>query len=371
MDLFISATFLCLVLVLLHHYLKLKFNYWARRGVPFVPPEIPFGNLRGVGTRIANPELFQITYNYLKKSASPVGGIYFFTAPIALILDLELLKRVFVKDFANFQDRGLFVNEQDDPLSAHLFAIEGEKWRNLRTKLTPTFTSGKMKMMHGTILSVAERFKVHLQKVTAEQSPEVELKELLAQFTTDVIGNTAFGIECDTMAHPESEFRRAGKLVVEFTPLENMKQLLLMAFPEACRKLRMRQFKPEVTRIIMKMLRETVRYREENKIKRNDFLSLLLQIKNDGKLEGESQELGKMSFNELAAQVFLFFIAGFETSSSTMTFAFYELAQNQDIQQRVREEVQEVLKRHGGEMTYEAACELHYLDQVINGKNEK
>ena len=48
------------------------------------------------------------------------------------------------------------------------------------------------------------------------------------------------------------------------------------------------------------------------------------------------------------------------------TFAVYELALNQDIQDRVRDEINEVLENHDGEITYEAIMEMKYLDRVFN-----
>lgn len=59
------------------------------------------------------------------KSQGLVGGIYFLTEPSAVITDMDLLKHIFVKDVQYFQDRGIYVNERDDPLSAHLFLLEG------------------------------------------------------------------------------------------------------------------------------------------------------------------------------------------------------------------------------------------------------
>jgi cytochrome P450 family 6 len=74
-----------------------------------------------------------------------------------------------------------------------------------------------------------------------------------------------------------------------------------------------------------------------------------------------------MSMNCLAAQVFLFFAAGFETSSTTMTFCLYELAINPDIQEVLRSEIDTVLEKHHGNISYEAIQEMTYLDKVVAG----
>lgn len=72
--------------------------------------------------------------------------------------------------------------------------------------------------------------------------------------------------------------------------------------------------------------------------------------------------------DELAAQVFIFFLAGFETSSTTMSFCLYELALNPDIQRRVQDEIDNVLQKDDGEVTYEAIQQMEYLDKTVAGK---
>jgi len=72
--------------------------------------------------------------------------------------------------------------------------------------------------------------------------------------------------------------------------------------------------------------------------------------------------------NSLAAQAFVFYLGGFETSSTTMTFCLYELSLHQDIQDRVREEIDVVLQKHDGKLTYEGIQEMEYLDKVVSGK---
>jgi len=72
--------------------------------------------------------------------------------------------------------------------------------------------------------------------------------------------------------------------------------------------------------------------------------------------------------NSLAAQVFVFFFGGFETSSTTLTFCLYELSLHQDIQDRLHQEIDVVLQKHGGKLTYEGIQEMEYLDKVVSGK---
>ena len=75
-----------------------------------------------------------------------------------------------------------------------------------------------------------------------------------------------------------------------------------------------------------------------------------------------------ISMNCLAAQAFGFFFGGYETSSTTMTFCLYELSLHQDIQDRLREEIDVVLQKHDGKLTYEGIQEMEYLDKVVAGK---
>lgn len=74
-----------------------------------------------------------------------------------------------------------------------------------------------------------------------------------------------------------------------------------------------------------------------------------------------------MTLNEIAAQAWIFYLAGFETSSSTMSFCLYELAQNPSIQQKVHAEIDKVLQLHNNEINYESIADLKYLDNCIDG----
>ncbi|CAD7079540.1 unnamed protein product [Hermetia illucens] len=192
---------------------KFRYQYWAKRDVPYVDPVFPFGlQFKENGKRRHFTDIAGEIYSKFKKT-TPFVGTFFFLRPIPLILDLDLVHHILVKDFDNFSDRGIFYNERDDPLSAHLFSMQGQSWKNLRMKLTPTFSSGEIKFMFPTILKVAADFEKALSEML-EIDNTVEIKDILARFTTDIIGTCAFGIECNTLKNPDAEFRKAGRLIL-------------------------------------------------------------------------------------------------------------------------------------------------------------
>jgi cytochrome P450 family 6 len=190
------------------------------------------------------------------------------------------------------------INFKDDPLSGHLLNLEGEKWKKLREKLTPTFTSGKMRYMFPTIIDVAEKFEMFMN-ASIEENDEPEIKGILARFTTNIIGSCAFGIDCNTFEDKDSKFLEMGLKAFEQPQYNFLKQILAITFPDFARKLGIKIVRDDVSDFFMKIVKDVIEYRETKNIKRNDFMDLLLQLKNEG----------KMSFEEIAAQAFVFFLA--------------------------------------------------------------
>ncbi|XP_055636295.1 probable cytochrome P450 6a14 [Toxorhynchites rutilus septentrionalis] len=341
-------------------YLNRLHSYWADRDVPYVSPDFFYGNSRTLGRTEQFAVMLQRFYNELKGS-NPFGGIYMFMKPVAIVTDLELLKCIFVKDFENFHDRGTYFNEKHDPLSANMFNLAGNRWKELRHKLSPTFTSGKMKMMFPTIVAAGKQLNEFLEEMV-EHEKEIEMKDLFARYTTDVIGTCAFGIECNSLKDPNASFRVMGRRIFS-TPSGRVKRFLMSSVPKIAKVLGVKGIDSQVTNFFAGVTRETIDYRLKNNVKRNDFMDLLMQLRNpDEEKSGE----GLLSFNEIAAQAFIFFLAGFETSSTLLTWTLYELALNQDVQEKGRQHVVSVLANNKGEMTYESVLSMKYLDQILN-----
>nr|CAI5854948.1 unnamed protein product [Callosobruchus analis] len=376
MDLETCIYILASLPVLFYFYVKWAHSYWKRNGVHHLEPKFFYGHAeKFVKKQLSMGDQFQILYNRMKSNGWKYGGIYFLTIPSFVVTDLDLIKHILQNDFTHFMNHGVYVNEKADPLTGNLFNLEDARWRNVRVKLTPTFTSGKLKMMFQTMVACTDGLEDLLLE-TERKHGVIDIKDILARFTTDVVGSVGFGIECSSLKDPDSEFRKYGRKLFEGqTFLRRMKQLISFVAPRSfLEKINYKQTDPDIERFFLTLVKDTIRYRERNNISRKDFMHLLLQLKNRGKVAEDdevienAEEVQKGTFlteNQLAAQCFVFFVAGFETSATTMLFALYELAVNQNIQKKLRQHCNEVLDRYDNQITYESIMEMTYLDKVV------
>lgn len=349
------------VLALIWFYAKRSYSYWTNQNVPVLEPTFPFGNLDPLGRKHFS-QTIKDSYDAYKKKSDFVG-FYIFTTPRIIPINLDVIKNILIKDFNNFPDRKVYYNEEDDPLSAHLFAIRGEKWRVFRQQLSPTFTSGKMKMMYPLVVKHTEALNNYIRKHMHGEPKN--FRHVCARYAADVIGLVAFGLECKALEKEDTEILRMSELFFDFNTIySRLKFFFFLTFEDLAKKLRLRFNSMEMENFFMRVIRDTVKHRESGKVDRNDFIKLLMQVKNNK----DNEVTRSMTFNEMAAQAFIFFFGGFETTSMSMQYCCAELAQNQDIQEKVRQETREVLKKYNGELTYEAAQELTYLKQCIDGK---
>lgn len=284
---------------LIYYLWKRTFTYWERLGVHQFPIDSLRGNMKGVGKTRHFRDFAQEYYIKTKNLGLKFSGLYFLVKPTLMITDLDMIKNILVKDFNNFPNRGSYFNEKDDPLSAHLFNIEDDPWRNLRHKLTPAFTSGKLKMMFETISEVADRLLVAIDK-QLESTGQLEVKDTLARFTTDVIGTTAFGLECNSLNDKDSKFYEMGTAKVN-TPVSLIRRFVMGSFRELARYFHVKNNTDETIDFYMGITKETVEYREKNpSVTQQDFMKILVDMKKQNLLTVE----------QIAAQSFIFFLAG-------------------------------------------------------------
>jgi len=200
-----------IVLSLFVYYIQRCYTFWTRRGVKQISPTFPLGNFsKALTFRQSVAENVKDLYDLTDE---PLCGIYLTFKPALLVRDPEIIQEILIKNFAHFRDRGAYVNEEYDPLSGHLFSLSGDKWRNLRAKLSPTFTSGKLKMMFQTLLGCGVTLDKYIEQLAIDDTV-FEVRDLMARYTTDIIASVAFGIDIDSINDPNILFRRIGRKVI-------------------------------------------------------------------------------------------------------------------------------------------------------------
>ncbi|XP_050350235.1 cytochrome P450 6B6-like isoform X1 [Nymphalis io] len=358
-----------IVVVALYLYGTRNFKYWEQKKVKHDKPVPFFGN--NTRNYFMQQSVCQAAVEmYWRYPTEKVVGFYRASRPELIIRDPEITKRILTTDFAMFYPRGLNMHRHEiEPLLRNLFFADGDLWRLLRQRMTPAFTSGKLKAMFPLIVERAERLQDWALNAISN-GQEIDARDLMARYTTDFIGACGFGLDSDSLKEENSAFRKLGATIFQVGPKEVFVVVLKELFPNIFKKLKLLS---RVEKGMYQLVNEVLRQRNYEPSGRNDFIDLLLECKKKGTIIGDSiekikpdgtPEIASVEMNEdlIVAQVFVFFAAGFETSSSATSFTLHELAHHPDIQNKVQEEIDRVLEKYDNKLSYDAIKEMHYLE---------
>lgn len=341
------------------YYLFLKhLNVFKRHGIPHATPMPFIGNMGSSLLRLQSvADFVKMTYNM--NAEAKYVGMYDMTNPLVMIRDLELLKLITLKHFDMFMDHRMFVDENQDKLfSKNLFALRGERWRQIRAVLTPAFTSSKMRAMYKLMSECGADFGNYLMEMPPDRRT-MELKNMFTRYTNDVIATCAFGVSVDSMRNPNNKFYVYGKEATNFNAIMFLKFFIFRSLPWLARILGLQFFRKKVVDFFRDIILTTIKTRDEMGIVRPDMLQLMMENRNK---EGKPE----LSIDDMVSQAFSFFFGGFDSTSTLMCFAAHEIAVNPGVQETLRSEIDRVLEETNGQATYEAVNGMEYLDAVIN-----
>ncbi|XP_045776078.1 cytochrome P450 6B1-like [Maniola jurtina] len=335
-----------------YYYFTRSFKYWQSRNIPGPQPVPFFGNFKEYALRKSTaPSIHKQIYDDYPNEK--VVGFYRMTRPSLLIRDLDVVKNVLIKDFEYFEDRGIDFSVEH--LGANLFHADAKIWRPLRNRFSPLFTIGKLKNMIPLINERADLFINHVKNIT-EKKGDQEIYTLVKKFTVSSIMACAFGVDIN---------EDSGKLIQKMNEIDhltfsrNISVELDLFHPGILKKLNSSIFQKGISKFFLKLINDVLQARNGVPSTRNDLIDLVLELKNKGNYV-------KLTNEVIAAQAFIFYVAGYETSAITMAFMLYELAMNPPMQEKIIAEVDEVLSRHDGKITYDIISELSYMDKVFN-----
>ncbi|XP_070695459.1 cytochrome P450 3A30-like [Pempheris klunzingeri] len=337
----------------------------------------PYGYFKKIGIRGPKPFPFIGTFLEYRKGVhhfdtecyqkyGKVWGLYDGRQPVLAVMDTAMIKMILVKEcysvFTNRRDIGL-----NGPLRDAVTIVEDEEWKRIRSILSPSFTSGRLKEMYKIMLQHSSNLIRSLHK-KVESNEVIEVKDVFGPYSMDVVTSTAFSVDIDSINHPSDPFVANIKRMVKFNFL-NPLLVLLVLFPflgPLFEKMDLSFFPAEVLDFFYNFLRKIKSDRNMNEHKtRVDFMQLMVdaQYSKDDKEDKSSQK--GLTDNEILSQAMIFIFAGYETSSSSLGFLAYNLATNPQIQKTLQEEIDETFPQKS-QPTYEALMKMEYLDMVMN-----
>ncbi|KAJ8728457.1 hypothetical protein PYW08_016842 [Mythimna loreyi] len=376
------------VLAALYFYNRQIYSKFSRYGVKQFAPVPILGNMTRMLFRVDHG-VDDLVRLYSSFPEERFVGRYEFTQEMVVIRDIELVKKIGVKDFEHFLDHRALFGFGETFFSRSLIALAGQEWKDMRSTLSPAFTSSKIRHMVPFIVEVGDQMMCSLKKKIDESKTgyiDVECKDLTTRYTNDVIASCAFGLKVDSHNDVNNEFYAMGKLSTTFSLGQILVFLAVMSIPSAISKYLKFDFLSEKSNTFFKnLVLETMKDREIRKIIRPDMIHLLMEAKK-GKLTHEdiktNDKAGFATVEEstvgqkkvdrvwtdydLIAQAVLFFVAGFETVSTTMSFLLYELALAPEVQERLAQEIKETDAKNGGKFDYNTIQNMPYLDMVVS-----
>nr|AFR43486.1 cytochrome P450 [Locusta migratoria manilensis] len=353
---------LLVVLPLLYWYATRNNSFWRKRGVPYMKPALVVGNMGGVVTG----------RHHMRAGASRFMGMFAFDQPLLMVKDPELVGRVLATDFSSFYRLNFTLLESEESVAGRsIFAVNGPRWKTLRSVMTPGFTSGKMKRMFQLVEECGQVLVTHLVAAT-EKGSDLEVQELMACYTTDVVCSAFVGIKCGALQDPKAPMRESLRRIMRDDLVGQLAQALSFLAPKLFEKLNISDVRKEFEEFLSNTTEQTMAYRKKNGIVREDSLDMLMRVRDGAADQGPVEASGGRGWSGIQVRPggpggagADLPNAGFETSASTMVFTLYELALNQGLQDRIRQQVKHVADKHGG-VTYEAIAEMTDLNNAVS-----
>ncbi|KAJ6659949.1 hypothetical protein lerEdw1_018146, partial [Lerista edwardsae] len=314
--------------------------------------------------------------NVMRATLAPtsIGDRYYIGRQMYMVIsEPEMIKHILVDNFGNFTNR-MIPRLVSKPITDSLLCLHDERWKNVRHLLTPTFGPAKIKEMTPLINQACDILLSNL-KVYADSGSAFDIQRNYGCFTLDIVASVAFGTHVDSWKNPHDPFVKNTRRFFELS-ISRPLLILTVAFPfimvPLLRVLPKKQH-DEVNGFFIKAVKNMIALREQQDTheRRRDFLQLILDARssaNDISMEhfdtGNQTDVGvqesetaagqalpkkdckTLSDDEIVGQTFLFLIAGYETTNSTLSFATYLLATNPKCQEKLLQEVDEFFAKH-------------------------
>lgn len=357
-----SWILLATFVLLLSYLIKRKWSVLSTWNIPHDPPSIRnFGHVK----IIVSEKVFQYELD-CKKKFGPIWGYYTMTSPRIVIHDPEILKIIYIKEFSKFPNRvkKLRLVHGEELANGLLFTID-DQWKRIRTTLIPTFSTAKLRQMVGLIKWCTDN-TLDVFRCKIESSDGIFVaRNTFGRLSMDVICAAAFSTDVnsqdETKEQPRitlnaNQFFKTGFFQASFLIAAIFPFLEPLVSKHASRRSHIIYFR--------ELCNEIMQRRREEKRDRVD----LMQLMSDAEVPESELKSGSkkgMSRLEIIGNSITMLFAGYETTSTAMSFLAYNLAQYPEIQKQLQHEIDQMFESCS-ELDYENVNQLKFLDMCVN-----
>lgn len=376
-------------LTLFYIYVKKKFTYFEKLGIPHQPGTFPFGSDCSWKMVMGKVHFINMQEDCYKQFPGEklVGYYGIFGSANFVVNDFDLAKKILIKDFEHFTDRRTFDLDKKTNvyLDKMLTNLKGDEWREVRQLMSPIFTSQKLKGMMPTIYDASDDFLKYLER--REGKENIEMKDLMQLCTCEILASVGCGVKPKILDNPEtSVFYDQLKILLgqKKKGLQFAKILLVFTLPKVMKILKIPFIDLQTQEFFANIIKNSIKVRKESKVKMNDFIDHLIEMgngleKHREEFESEFEKDAALSEKELTkmddqrlediiiATGMLVFFAGNDTTSSVMSVVFYFLAQQQDLQEKLYQEIKDAIDENGGSqhLDYNKLHDLKFMEKFI------
>ena len=214
-------------------------------------------------------------------------------------------------------------------LGKGLLTSEGKLWQAQRRRMQPFFTEGKIKHQYIKAITASTEQMLNQWQPSVKAESPVEIGEQMLGLTMSIVGRTLLGT---SRLDEDRDLGTALRFALDYAAQKGMAVVDWPTFIPTPSNLAFKQ----AMRVLERFIDRLVEQRSGGGDVQDDLLAALLSVSTAG--SGQS-----IDRKQLRDELLTMFLAGSETTASTLTWLWYLLAIHPEVEQRLLSEVDDVL----------------------------